>query len=164
MKKMMVVLCVGLFLCGSVSTIFAEQKRAQGSKEEAQAMVEKAADWFKKYGKEKTLAEISRAGTEKKGEFIDRDLYIFAYDFKGVVLAHGSNPKLIGKNLWEMQDADGRFLIQGLIETAKKGSGWYSYKWSNPITKKIDDKMAYVLKIDDGLWIGAGAYGKEAGK
>jgi cytochrome c len=77
------------------------------------------------------------------------------------VLAHGANPKLIGKNLWDMQDADGKFLIQGLVETAKKGSGWYYYRWSNPITKKVEDKIAYVLKIDDSLWIGCGVYGKE---
>jgi signal transduction histidine kinase len=49
-----------------------------------------------------------------------------------------------------------------LIGTAKKGSGWYYYKWSNPITKQIEDKMAYVMKLDTALWIGCGVYGKEA--
>jgi cytochrome c len=164
MKKALVVMFVGLFLLGTMGFAIAEQKGSQGTKAEAKAMVEKAATWVKKYGKEKTLAEITRAGTEKKGEFLDRDLYIFAYDFNGVVLAHGANPKLIGKNLMDMQDADGKLLIKGLVETAQKGSGWYHYKWSNPITKKIDDKDAYVLKIDDGLWMGCGVYGKEVGK
>jgi cytochrome c len=164
MKKALVVIVVGLFLMGTMGLAMAEQKASQGTKAEAKAMIEKAATWFKKYGKEKTLAEITLAGTDKKGEFLDRDLYIFAYDFNGVVLAHGANPKLIGKNLMEMQDADGKFLIKGLVETAKKGSGWYPYKWSNPITKKIDDKIAYVLKIDDSVWIGCGVYGKEVSK
>jgi len=164
MKKVFAVMIVGLFLLGIAGFAIAEQKASQGTKAEAKAMVEKAAAWVKKYGKEKTLAEITLAGTDKKGEFLDRDLYIFAYDFNGVVLAHGANPKLIGKNLMEMQDADGKYLIKGLVETAKKGSGWYPYKWSNPITKKIDDKVAYVLKIDDTLWLGCGVYGKEAGK
>lgn len=163
MRKALVVIFVSLFLSGAMGLASAEQKGSQGTKAEAKAMVEKAAVWVKKNGKEKTLAEITRAGTEKKGEFLDRDLYIFAYDFNGVVLAHGANPKLIGKNLMEMQDADGKFLIKGLVETAKKGSGWYAYKWSNPITKKIEDKIAYVLKIDDSLWIGCGVYGKEVG-
>jgi cytochrome c len=163
-NRAFVVLLAGMVLLVSAGLVLAEQKAAQGTKEEAKAMIEKAAVWFKKHGTGKTLAEITRAGTEKKGEFIDRDLYIFAYDFKGVVLAHGANPKLIGQNLFDLQDADGRYLIQGLIETAKKGSGWYYYKWSNPITKKIDDKIAYVLKINDNLWIGCGVYGKEASK
>jgi signal transduction histidine kinase len=48
------------------------------------------------------------------------------------------------------------------VAAAKKGSGWYYYKWSNPITKKIDDKMAYVQKLADDLWVGCGVYGKQA--
>jgi cytochrome c len=135
---------------------------AQGSKQEAKAMIEKAAAFYKTHGRDRVLAEITRGGTDKAGELLDRDLYIFAYDFSGLVLAHGSNPKLVGKNLFDMQDADGRYLIRGLIETAKKGSGWYYYKWSNPLTKKIDDKMAYVQKLADDLWIGCGVYGKQA--
>ena len=161
MKKKFVFLFTVFFLIGNASLLVAEQKRAQGSKQEAKAMIEKAAEWFKKYGKEKTLAEITLAGSEKKGEFIDRDLYIFAYDFNGVNLAHGANPKLVGRNIIDMQDADGRYLIRGLIDVAAKGSGWYYYKWPNPITKKVEDKMAYVMKIDDDLWIGCGVYGKE---
>jgi methyl-accepting chemotaxis protein len=164
MQKLLIGLLAALFLFVTGSFITAAQKNAQGTKEEAKAMVEKAAEWFKKYGREKTLAEITRAGTEKKGEFIYRDLYIFAYDFDGVVLAHGANPKLIGRNLIDQQDADGRYLIRGLIDTAKKGRGWYYFKWPNPITKKTDDKKAYVLKLDDNLWIGCGVYGKEAEK
>lgn len=146
------------------ATISANAKPEQGSREEARAMTEKVAVWVKKHGKEKAFAEINRAATEKAGAFHDRDLYIFAYDFNGVVLAHGQNQKMIGKSLFDLQDADGRYLIQGLIETARKGSGWYYYKWSNPITKKVDAKEAYVLKIDDGLWVGCGVYGKMAKK
>ncbi len=159
MKIAGIIAGIGLLLMGSV--VFAEQLPTQGTKEEARAMIEKAAGWYQEFGREKTLAEITLAGSEQRGAFIDRDLYIFAYDFNGLVLAHGANPKLIGKNLFNFQDADGRYLIRGLIDTAEKGCGWYYYKWSNPITKKIEEKMAYVLKLDDSLWIGAGVYGKQ---
>ena len=164
MKRIMVPLLAGLFFFGSVSAGIAEQKSGQGTKEEAKAMVEKAAEWFKKYGREKTLAEIQRGGTEKKGAFKDRDLYIFAYDFNGVCIAQGDNPKLVGQNLYNWQDADGRYNIRGHIDLAsKRGSGWSPvYKWTNPETKKIEAKMTYVMKIDDTLWIGSGVYGKEA--
>ncbi len=164
MKKILAALVASLFLIGSVNFVFAKQKSEQGTKEEAQALVEKAAYWFKKYGKERTLAEITRAGIEKKGAFKDRDLYIFAYDFHGVCLAQGDNPKLVGKNLFDWQDADGRYNIRGHIDIAsKKGSGWSPvYKWTNPVTKKIEAKMTYVKKIDDNIWIGCGVYGKEA--
>lgn len=162
MKKVLSILLAAVFLLAFAGLGSAQRKSVQGTKREAKAMVEKATEWFQKYGRAKTLAEISRAGTEKRGAFIDRDLYIFAYDFRGVCVAHGANPKLVGKHLIDLQDADGRYLIRGLINTARKGQGWYYYKWSNPITKKIDDKMAYVRKLDDSLWIGCGVYGREA--
>jgi methyl-accepting chemotaxis protein len=57
-----------------------------------------------------------------------------------------------------MQDADWKYVIKGLIDTVKKGGGWFEYKWSHPQTKKIDDKAAYVQKADDNVWIGCGVY------
>src|SRR5271169_1337924 len=125
MKKILTALMASFLLFGLVSTGSAEKKASQGTKEEAKAMVEKAADWFKKYGREKTLAEITRGASVKNGEFKDRDLYIFAYDFNGVCLAHGDNPKLIGKNLYDWQDADGRYNMRAHINVAlNKRSGW----------------------------------------
>ena len=128
-----------------------------GTKPEAKALVEKAAAFIKKNGSAAGLAEIT-AAADKQGTLIDRDLYIFAYDFSGKVLAHGANKKLIGKNLFDMQDTDGKYVIRDLIAAAKAGAGWVDYKWSHPETKKIHQKSAYVIKIDDGLWIGCGAY------
>lgn len=127
---------------------------AQGTSAEAKALVNTAAAYIKANGKEKALAEFNNP----KGKFIDRELYIFAYDFKGVNRALGSNPKMVGKNLLDLQDAGGKFLIRDLIDIAQKGGGWYEYKWSNPRTKKIHNKVSYVLKIDDNLFIGSGAY------
>ncbi len=85
----------------------------------------KAAERFKKYGKEKTPAEIACGGPEKKGEFKDRNLYRCACDFHGVCLAQGDNPRRVGQNLYDWQDADGRYNIRGHIDIAiKKGGGW----------------------------------------
>lgn len=128
-----------------------------GTDVEAKALVEKGVAFIKKHGNAAGLEEITRAA-DGQGSLVDRDLYIFAYDFSGTVLAHGANKKLIGKSLYDMQDTDGTYVIRKLIETAKKGSGWVDYKWSHPQTKKIHQKRAWVVKIDDGLWIGCGAY------
>ena len=40
-----------------------------------------------------------------------------------------------------------------------KGKGWQNYKWTNPQTKKIEDKTAYIEKVDDMIF-GCGAYKK----
>lgn len=126
----------------------------RGSKDEAKTLVEKCATYIKEQGKEKAFTEINNP----KGMFVNKDLYIFAYDFQGEVLAHGANQKLIGKSLIDMKDPDGLFVIRGLIEEANKGEGWFKYKWTHPQTKKVEGKEAFVKKIDDTLWIGSGIY------
>ena len=87
---------------------------------------------------------------------LSSDLSISSVDYP--VLAHGANPKLIGRNLFNLKDTDGKYLIRELIDAAKAGSGWVDYKWSHPKSKKIMPKTAFVKKIDNGLWIGCGTY------
>jgi cytochrome c len=125
-----------------------------GTAAEAIALVKKAADYMKANGKEKAYAEFSNP----KGAFKDRDLYIMVYDMNGVNRAHGANPKLIGKDLIDLKDADGNPIIKSFVETGKtKGKGWIDYKWPNPVSKAIESKSTYIEKHDDVL-IGAGIY------
>lgn len=125
----------------------------KGTADEAMAMVKKGVAFVKANGKEKAFAEFNNP----KGPFVDRDLYVMVYDMEGNNKAHGSNPKLIGKNLLEIKDADGKFIVKGLIEMAQKGKGWFDYKWPNSVTKAVEAKSTYVEKVDDVL-IGVGIY------
>jgi signal transduction histidine kinase len=73
-------------------------------------------------------------------------------------LAHGNNPKMVGKNLLEMKDHEGKFIIKSFIDTASsKGKGWVDYKWPNPVTKAVEQKSSYIEKVDN-LIVGAGIY------
>lgn len=151
MKKIFIVLFAGMFLLVISGLSLAADK---GSKAEAETMVKKAIAYVKEVGKEKALAEISNP----KGKFIDRDLYVFVYDMNGKVLAHGFNQKMIGKDLIDMKDPDGKLFVKERIEIAKtKGKGWQEYKFTDPKDKKIDDKTAYVEKYEDMI-LGCGAY------
>jgi signal transduction histidine kinase len=126
----------------------------KGTADEAKALMEKASAYIKAEGKEKALEEFSNP----KGNFIDRDLYIFANDLNGKTLAHGGNVKLVGKDMSKLQDAKGEYFIQKMNEVAKtKGSGWVDYQWTNPVSKKTEPKSTYVLKIDD-YYLGCGIY------
>lgn len=150
MKRFLPFACLLSLLC-MITAAWAVER---GSKDEAKALVEKCAQYIKEQGKEKAFAEINNP----KGMFANKDLYIFAYDFQGEVLAHGANQKLIAKNLIDMKDPDGVFVIKGLIDEANKGEGWFKYKWTHPQSKKVEGKDAFVKKIDDSLWIGCGIY------
>ncbi|MGQ9695845.1 MAG: cache domain-containing protein [Thermodesulfobacteriota bacterium] len=151
MKKILVVILLSVFGLGIGTISFAGEF---GTKEEAEALVKKAISLIKSEGKEKAFAEINNP----KGKFVDRDLYIFVYDLNGKCVAHGFNPKMIGKDLLEIKDADGRYFVKERIEIGKtKGKGWQDYKFTNPLSKKIELKSAYIEKIDD-LIVGCGVY------
>jgi cytochrome c len=127
---------------------------AAGTAAQAEAMVKKAISFYKANGKDKAFAEISNP----KGQFVKEDLYVFVYDMNGKVMAHGFNKAMIGKDLIDMRDPDGKFFVKERVEIAtKKGKGWQDYKFTNPTSKKVEHKTAYIEKIDSYIF-GCGAY------
>jgi len=152
MKKLVMFGMVVMVLFGFTGKGFAAGKR--GTAAEAEAMVKKAIAMAKAKGNEATFAEINNT----KGQFTDRDLYVFVYDMNGKVMAHGQNLKMIGKELIDMKDADGKEFVKERIEIAKtKGSGWQDYKFTDPLTKQIEPKRAYIERYGD-LIFGSGIY------
>jgi cytochrome c len=151
MKRVLAVTLVAMFLLASFSAVYAAEK---GTTVEAEALVKKAVAFMKANGKDKALAEFSNP----KGQFVDRDLYIFVYDMNGKCVAHGANQKMIGIDLIGMKDPDGKEYVKERVEIAKtKGKGWQDYRFPNPISKKIEQKSAYIEKVDT-LIVGCGAY------
>ena len=117
-----------------------------GSRDEAKAMVERAAAFYKANGKDKALAEF----TNPKGQFIDRDLYIITYSLAGIRLSHPYNAKLVGKSVLDAVDFDGKAYGKEMVDLANtKGSGWVDYKFNDPNTKALSDKSTFVFKVDD---------------
>ncbi|BBB62919.1 hypothetical protein UNDKW_4646 [Undibacterium sp. KW1] len=117
-----------------------------GTKEEAIAFVKKAVAFAQKNGKEKAIAEFNKP----QGQFIDRDLYIGALDFNGVMLANGANTKLVGKPLIDIKDTNGKFFVREEIDVAKnKGSGWVEFQWINPLSKSLERRSVYLERVDD---------------
>jgi signal transduction histidine kinase len=116
------------------------------TKDEAMAMVKKASVMIKDEGSDKAYAEISN----KQGRFTDRDLYIVVYGLDGKVLAHGGNQKLVGKEMLEAQDVDGKYFVKERVELARsKGTFWQDYKFMNPTSKKIEPKQMYCEKLGE---------------
>ncbi|MFS2139351.1 cache domain-containing protein [Duganella sp. Dugasp56] len=152
MNKRSLILAAGIFLSSFLlaGTAIAE---THASKEDAVAMVKKAVALIKKNGREKAFAVFN----DPQGEFVDRELYVSVFDFDGLNLAHGANKKIIGKNLMEYRDPDGKYPIKECLALARgAGSGWVEFKFLNPVTKDMQSKVAYVERFEDlGVWVGA---------
>ena len=143
-------------LCLVVAIAFAGPATAQevGSADEASALVKKGIAFYKAQGKDKAFAAFA----DPNGGFQTKDLYIFVQDMKGLMLAHGKNAGLNGKDLSGLKDSDGKLFVAEMMKVvSEKGSGWVDYKWVNATTKKIEPKSSYVEKVDD-MFFGAGIY------
>jgi len=125
----------------------------QATPNEAKAMAVKAADYLKSVGPEKALPEFSA----KDGPWHDRDLYVFVDDIKGVMVANGTNPGLIGKSVVELRDVDGKAFHHEIL--AITDAGWVDFKWRNPVTNAVEPKTTYEIRVGDYI-VGVGAYVK----
>ncbi|MGY4829828.1 cache domain-containing protein [Sphaerotilaceae bacterium SBD11-9] len=138
-------LCIALAAASLATHAFAEGP----GKDDAVKMIEKAVAMHKASGKDKTLAAVNQHG----GPFHKGELYVFAYDTTGAIVAHPVNPKLVGKNLLEVPDPDGKFYRKTIQElAATKGSGWVDYKYKNPATGRNEPKTTYIQKVGDVIY------------
>ena len=140
-------LCVIAGTC--VQTVSAQEVKATPA--EAIAKVKQAVSMIHKDGRQKAYAAIS----DPKGPFVERDLYITVWGQDGTVRAHGANRNMVGKNLIDLRDIDGKLFIRERLETAKTAATfWQNYKYTHPQTKKIEPKRMYWERLDDSVVCG----------
>jgi cytochrome c len=140
-----------LLVVGAVTFSTTGHAADRATAAEAETMVRKSVDFAKANGTEKALAEISNP----TGPFRDRDLYVTVYDMSGKCIAHGANAKLIGKDLIDTEDSDGKPFVKERMQLAKAGKPfWHDYKFSDPLTKKIEPKATYCIPVDGTVYCG----------
>ena len=128
-----------MVMFGTVSIVQASQL------DDAKVLAEKAALYVKANGKEKGINEIGNP----KGQFVKGDLYVVLQDFSGRNLVNPKAPELAGKNFLDVKDASGKLFFKEMVEVAKtKGSGWVTYNWTNPATKKVQQKKSWVQRVE----------------
>ncbi len=155
MKRALIIASVAAFLSMGCLAGYAAAGD-EGSKEEAVAMVKKAIEYIKSNGNEKAFEEISNP----KGKFVDRDLYVVVYDMNAKCLAHGQKKSMVGKELIDLKDTDGKEFMKERIDLMKKqATAWQDYKFMNPVSKKIEPKTMYLERSGDMI-VGCGIYKK----
>lgn len=152
MKRLLTgsLLCLA-FAGGSVNAA------VEPTEKDAIAMAERGAAFMKAHGKEEMMKKI----TAKDPDFVQGSLYVDMRDIKtGIVLAHPINPSIVGKDLTDVPDANGKKYRREIIELAQKqGKGWVDYQYKNPTSGKIEPKTTYILRVNDVV-LEAGIYKK----
>lgn len=124
---------------------------------DAVAMVERGVALVKAKGKDEMMKRINA----KDADFVQGELYIDIRDLKtGIVLAHPYNASIVGKDLTDVPDANGKKYRREIIElAAAKGKGWVDYQYKNPTSGKIEPKTTFIQRVDDVV-LEAGIYKK----
>ncbi|MFZ3287616.1 MAG: cache domain-containing protein [Telluria sp.] len=130
---------------------------AEPTEKDAIAMAERGAALIKAKGK----AEMMKRITAKDPDFVQGSLYVDMRDlYTGIVLAHPINQSIVGKDLTDVPDANGKPYRREIINLAQKsGKGWVDYQYKNPVSGKIEPKTTYILRVDDVV-LEAGIYKK----
>jgi signal transduction histidine kinase len=137
---------IGLAICCAYAA-------ATPGEKDAVALAERGAQFVKLHGKAEMIAKIN----SKDPEFNQGALYLAMRDMDGITIAHPTTA-LIGKNLLDVPDADGKPFRQEMLALARgKGRGWVDYKFRNPESGKVEAKSTYVLRVGD-VALEAGIY------
>jgi len=152
MQKFIAIVLTCLSL--AVAPVGASLADGSPSKDEVVARVKKAVEYYKANGREKALAELNK----KDGLFATGEDYVDVHDQTGTCLAHPVTPGIVGLNRIDQADPNGKKYIKEIVDESKgKSSGWTNYLRKNPVSGKIEKKLAY-WQVQDGLIFKAGTY------
>ncbi|HJV00508.1 MAG TPA: cache domain-containing protein [Burkholderiaceae bacterium] len=120
----------------------------------ARQLVKKAIAHLKASGLQQACADF---GDPAKG-YMAGASYVFIQDLHVKMVCNPSNPRIVGKDLAELKDANGFTFSREMVRIASTaGSGWVEYKWINPATGQLQQKKSYVERSDEYV-VGAGFY------
>ncbi|MCU0967872.1 MAG: methyl-accepting chemotaxis protein [Rubrivivax sp.] len=129
-----------------------------GSADEARDLVERALEHLRSAGLDAALRDIH----DPHGSFVDRDLYLFAFDRDGRYLAFGSMPHFVGRSLHDVPGLDAPRFLADAWAAADAGGNWVHYEVLNPATGQIAAKESWIVALDDDHVIGCGVYREAA--
>ena len=140
-----------------------EQRLKEGVKDRVYEAHSIATHLYKRYHLTKSKAELERIIIEslRPIRFNQGRGYYFATKLNGIEKLFADHPELEGKNLINMQDTRGKYVIKAMIEIARhQGEGFYRYRWTKPNAKGGEfQKIAFIKHFEPFDWIiGTGEY------
>ena len=127
----------------------------QGTADQARQMVFDAMVHIRSQSFERAVADFH----DKKGPFIDRDLYVFIFDRAGRYVVHGAMPEKDGTPLSAVGGLDADALVADAWDLCdREQGGWVNYTITNPVTGAVQGKSSYVMPLDQNRLIGCGCY------
>lgn len=144
------------FVAGALAGVFAiaggsAHAAAGATPAEAQAMLAKAVEYINKNGRP-AAAKVFNDGAEG---FKDRDLYVVIIHESGTFEAHGDIKAMVGRNMIDLRDPDGTYIVRSIVGV--KDAGAVEFKWKNPLSNAVEPKIMFCKRVGDAV-VAVGAY------
>lgn len=114
---------------------------------------------LKNYKSEAERTDFIRTYVNKIRFYPDETGYLFVYYFDGLNIALPNPREWQGKNLNDLKDSHGTYVIREAAAAAKKGGGFFEYYWTKPGATGEYKKLSYAETIPGTNYlIGTGVY------
>lgn len=120
---------------------------AQGSADEAQALVQRVASLISEQGLERARPLLD----DPDGPYVDRDLFVFGVNRGGIQVFRSGAPQGAGEHLPMLTSSDGFLLSEALWRAADEGQEWVEYESCHPDTLEMMPKIACVHLLNNEL-------------
>ena len=122
-------------------------------REAAIELVKRGYQFMKAHGKS---AVVQRINDHMQRDYRLGQLTLFIYDLMGNVIANGENTSLLGKNIYDLTDMSGRYMVREIVQKAKdEGAGWLDFRLHKSFYS------VYIEEVDlgaDKYVLGTGLY------
>jgi len=110
--------------------------------------------------------EAFKTFAQRDSRWLNADYYLFAYTLEGITVFHPVRPDLVGQNVMDLKDMNGKQIIRQITNIGRRpasdASGWVFYLWEDQTQLMPTWKAAYVRKVitrDHKIYVvGSGSY------
>lgn len=149
-----------LFFYHSFSTSLEEEKKAQSKN-----FIESALGIIQHFHQLELSEKLTTADAQKmamqtlESATYGDDGYFWINDKEGKILIQPYMPNLVGLNMTDWADSDGKYIFKEFDREARNGGGWVSYTWPKLNTTEEFPKISYVAHYPAWDWlVGTGLY------
>jgi len=163
-------LLIGLMLIGVFGIAFIALFQLQNNmlndrKEKTKNLVEVGTGILNHYHQLAKNGQLSEAAAQQAAREnlrqmrYDKTNYYFIFDTDGLYILYPSKPEFEGQNKRDLQDPNGKFLVQELVKAGQRGGGFVDYWFPRPGAASNEPKLSYAALFTPWNWvIGTGVY------
>ncbi|OPX56202.1 methyl-accepting chemotaxis sensory transducer with Cache sensor [Oceanospirillum multiglobuliferum] len=159
-------MAMGTAILISVSLMSLKENLLEDRKQKTKHVVETVYSFLAYYHEQETSGLLSKDAAQDAAKRAieklryDKDEYFWLNDMQSVVIMHPIKPSLNGKNLKDLQDANGKRIFTEFVNVVRNhGEGYVDYLWPKPGHEQPQAKISYVKGFSPWGWVvGNGIY------